>query len=229
MSKGGEARYRGRSLSRVRVVAEAIAVIDADGLKAFTLAALARRLQVQTMALYSYISSRDELLDAIVETVLVEVRTDGDLDGAGQGQWQGFLTRSAWEIRRVALAHPQVFPLVATRPPQAPWVRPPLRSLPWMEDFVRTLRGFGFTPAATVMTYRAFASFLLGHLLLEVMALGVDPAPVGHDQPGEPDVAYDHALYPVLADMEQQMRADLAAEVFNEALTDLFTRLQILL
>ncbi len=88
------------------------------------------------------------------------------------------LQRLAHGVRRIALAHPQVFPLIASRPPAAPWVRPPLRSLRWMENFLDNLIGCGFDDAAAVAAYRAFSSFLLGHLLLEVSAQGVDTGPV---------------------------------------------------
>ncbi len=76
---------------------------------------------------------------------------------------------------------PQVFPLIATRPPAAPWLRPPLRSLRWMESFLSTLHSCGFADDAAVAAYRGFSSFLLGHLLLEVSALGRRHRP---DRPG---------------------------------------------
>jgi hypothetical protein len=36
-------------------------------------------------------------------------------------------------VRRHARAHPHTVPLVATRPPDAPWINPPLRSVRWVE------------------------------------------------------------------------------------------------
>ncbi len=71
-------------------------------------------------------------------------------------------------VRRLALAHPKAFPLIASRPVEAPWLRPPLRSLRWVETFLDGLIGEGFSDTAAVGAYRAFTSFLLGHLLLEV-------------------------------------------------------------
>ena len=77
----------------------------------------------------------------------------------------------AHAVRSLALAHPRIFPLVATRPPAAPWLRPPLRSLRWVEGFLRGLREYGFSPTASVAVYRSFATFLLGALLLEAGTL----------------------------------------------------------
>jgi hypothetical protein len=59
-----------------------------------------------------------------------------------------------------------VFPLLATEAPEAPWVRPPLRSLRWMETFLETLMSYGFDDTAAVAAYHSYTTFLLGHHLL---------------------------------------------------------------
>ena len=91
--------------------------------------------------------------------------------------WEDYLARLAHGVRRFAVAHPRAFPLVATRPPEAPFVRPPLRSLRWVEAFLSALAGQGFSDDAVLYAYRAFTGFLLGHLLLEAGAHSAeDPA-----------------------------------------------------
>ena len=42
-----------------------------------------------------------------------------------------------------------VFPLIVTRPPAAPWIRPPLRSLRWLESFFSVMDDAGFMPGIT--------------------------------------------------------------------------------
>src|SRR5690625_7321743 len=69
-------------------------------------------------------------------------------------------------MRDLAIRHPNIFPLVATRHPAAPWLRPPLRNLDMVEEFLDTLLNSGFSQQQAAMVYRTFASFLLGHLLL---------------------------------------------------------------
>ena len=92
--------------------------------------------------------------------------------------WRPYLSGMARGVRRYALAHPHAFPLVATRPPGAPWVNPPLRSLRWVEAMLRGLAGEGFSDEQVLFTYRAFNGFLLGHLLLETSAMTLrDPKP----------------------------------------------------
>ena len=71
----------------------------------------------------------------------------------------------------MARAHPRLFPLVATRRPAAPWIRPPLRSLPLIEALLQTLMNCGFSPPAAARAYRAFSGFLLANLVYEVAAV----------------------------------------------------------
>ena len=204
-------------------------MIDIGGLRSFSMRALGGSFGVEAMALYRYVDSREQLMDDIVAFVLDEVAADSDGEAAVGRLWQAYLARSAREIRRVALTHPQIFPLIATRPPSAPWVRPPLRSLSWMESFLGALRGFGFTPGAMVSTYRAFASFLLGHLLLEVIAMGVDTAPVPLSDATPFGRTMDLSVdYPRLAAMRSEMELDRAGELFEADLALLTQRVEAL-
>ena len=165
-------------LDRARIVDTAIAFIDEHGLPGLSMRRLGAELGVEAMSLYRYVPGRENLLDAVVE---LDRRRDADdpevLDSPRDG-WQDFLQRLAHGVRRIALAHPKVFPLVASRPPEAPWLRPPLRSLAWVEIFLDGLVAEGFDDEAAVAAYRAFTSFLLGHLLLEVSTLGADVGPL---------------------------------------------------
>jgi hypothetical protein len=68
--------------------------------------------------------------------------------------------------------------LVATRPAEAPWLNPPLRSVRWVEAFLAGLVGDGFSDQQALFAYRVFNSFLLGYLLLETSAMALaDPRP----------------------------------------------------
>lgn len=125
------------------MVRAAIELIDEQGVHALSMRRLGRRLDVEAMSLYAHVQSRDNLLD------------DPDTHLMDTDSWQDYLVRVAHSVRRSALAHPQVFPLVATRPPQAPWIRPPLRSLQWVESFLASLRAHGFKDDTAVYTYRA--------------------------------------------------------------------------
>ena len=105
-------------------------------------------------------------------------------------------------------------------------MRPPLRSLRWIESLLEVMTGAGFSDEDAAAVYRAFSSFLLGYLLLEVSARGVETGPVE-----EPDVSPIDNLdrYPILRRLEPHLSVDVAAQDFEEALETLLDRVALLL
>jgi TetR/AcrR family tetracycline transcriptional repressor len=169
---------RGRKLSLDRIVTATLELIDEQGLGAASMRNVGSRLGVRAMSLYKHIATRDELLDAVVERIVSELDADPGVQATAAGPWQDYLVGIAGGVRRYALAHPHAFPLVATRPAEAPWVNPPLRSLRWIESFLAGLSAAGFTDDQVLFAYRRFNGFLLGHLLLETGAMTLrDPKP----------------------------------------------------
>ena len=213
-------------LDRRTILLAAVTLIDQNDLRHLTMRRLGAHLGVEGMALYHYIHGREDLLDGIVELVIDDLYGDPDVHLSAD-LWQDYLQRLAHGVRRIALAHPQVFPLVATRPPAAPWVRPPLRSLRWMESFLETLHQCGFSDAGCVGAYRSFSSFLLGHLLLEVSGQGADVGPIEQADPDDKP-ATDLSLYPRLQSLETELSQDHSADEFDEALETLLDRIDLL-
>jgi AcrR family transcriptional regulator len=216
-------------LDRRRVLTAAIEFIDRHGLEALTMRRMGAHLGVEGMALYRHVTGRDDLLDGVVELVVDELYGDPDVYLAPKHGWQDYLQRLAHGVRRMAIAHPAVFPLIATRPPAAPWVRPPLRSLRWLESFLDALTGHGFSDEAAVAAYRAYTSFLLGHLLLEVSQRGVPISPL--DDPDAAPAPEDHSLaqYPHVRRLAPLLAEDESTAEFEESLENLLERLQQLL
>jgi AcrR family transcriptional regulator len=217
-------------LDRDRIVAAAIGFIDEFGLPGLTMRRLGGILGVEAMSLYRYVPGREALLDAVVETIVDEMQHDEDVLEAPQDGWQDFLQRLAHGIRRVALAHPRVFPLVASRPTEAPWLRPPLRSVRWVESMLEALEKEGFSDDAAVGAYRAFTSFLLGHLLLEVAVHGADVGPLDVLDDNEDGDPPDTSLagYHVVRRLQRQLREDHSAEEFEESLEELLNRVALM-
>jgi AcrR family transcriptional regulator len=213
-------------LDQRRIVGAAVEYIDEHGLRMLTMQRLGAYLGVEAMALYRYVPGREALLDAVVENVVDELFGDPDVHLQAHAGWVDYLQRLAHGLRRIALAHPEVFPLVATRPTAAPWVRPPLRSLRWIESMLQVMTEAGFSDENAAAVYRAFSSFLLGHLLLEVSGRGVETGPVA-----EPEVTpvEDLGAYPILRRLEPHLSVDAAAEDFAEALETLLDRVALLL
>ena len=221
---------RPAALDRDRILRGAVEFIDAHGLAALTMRRLGASLGVEAMALYRYVPGREDLLDGVVERVIETLFDDDDGDDLyieEHNGWQDYLVRLGHGIRRIALQHPSVFPLIASRPPAAPWVRPPLRSLRLVESFLGTLTEGGFSDQAAVAAYRAYSSFLLGHLLLEVTQIGAQVSLL--DQPeGDPETqrTTDLTAYPSLLRTEPLLSLDKSAAEFEDALENLLDRLE---
>ena len=156
-------------LTRDRVLAAALRLVDAEGLDALTRRRLGRELGCEAMALYRYIPDQAALLDGIVELVLDELVIPNE------GQWQTQLRRGAHNFRELALAHPHLISLIVTRPLSNPLGLRSLGTLRFVEDLLKLLAGAGFTPSAALHIHRLYVGFLYGHILTELQQLTVNP------------------------------------------------------
>lgn len=192
---------------------------------------LGQQLGVEAMSLYRYVSGREDLLEAVVKVLLEDLRHT--IDSQLSETWQGYLQTLAHEVRQIAVDHPAAFPLVATRHPAAPWLRPPLRSLELVEDFLATLSHHGFTDQQVVGTYRSFSSFLLGHLLLESAVRGAETSPVeepldeGNATIPHEDGEVDLSGSPTITRLQDLLSQDRSSEEFEISLETLLDRLEM--
>ncbi len=92
-------------IDRAQVLAEALALADAQGLEALTMARVAERLGVTPMALYRHVANKAGLLDGVVELLLTEF----PLPAEGLA-WPERLTLLAGSIRASARPPPECFP-----------------------------------------------------------------------------------------------------------------------
>jgi TetR/AcrR family tetracycline transcriptional repressor len=225
-----EHTYAGKGLDRDVIVQAALDSIDRHGSQGLTMRGLGQDLGVEAMSLYRYVSGREDLLEAVVAMLLEGL---SDLDEQLGKTWQGYLQGLAHAVRRIAVEHPAAFPLVATRHPAAPWLRPPLRSLELVEDFLTTLSGFGFSDEHVVATYRAFTGFLLGNLLLEAAVRGAETSPVeepldeGNAAIPSQDGQVDLTDSPTIARFQRLLSEDRSAEEFEISLETLLNRLEM--
>ena len=221
-----------QTLTRGRIITTAIEFVDEHGLTALTMRRLGRELGVEAMSLYRYVNGREDLLEGVVDRMVSQLHRNPDDDRLGETDgWQAYLQWLAHGVRGLARTHPNLFPLIATRHPSAPWIRPPLRSLRLVEEFLEMLVGRGFSDRRAAGAYRAFSSFLLGHLLLEASMLGAQTGPAeepldeGDSEVPNSDGQLDLRNYPFITRMEQQLSEDHAAAEFERALEDLLDRL----
>lgn len=159
------------ALSRERVLAAALELIDRDGVEALSMRRLGRALGRDPMRLYRYADGKDDLLDGVVELVLSGLQVPPTC----AGDWAAALRRTAHAFRRLALAHPHVVPLLVTRPLATPLGLRPAGTLRPLEDLLGLFAEAGFGPRGALHAYRLFMGFLQGHVLTELQERVIDP------------------------------------------------------
>ena len=157
-------------LTRERVLAAALRLVDEEGLDALSRRRLGQELGRDAMTLYRYAPDQAALLDGIVELVLDELVIPAD----GQ-DWQTQLRRGAHNFRQLALAHPHMVGLIVTRPMSTPLGLRPLGTLRPLENLLELLTGAGFTREVALQIHRIYVGFLYGHILIELQEVVVNP------------------------------------------------------
>ena len=97
------------SLTREQIVAEALRLLDAEGVDALSMRKLAAGLGVGTTSLYWHVANRDELIELVIDEIYGELELPGE-DGASGGtdDWREAARRLAHSIRSTTLRHPWV-------------------------------------------------------------------------------------------------------------------------
>lgn len=91
------------ALTREAIVDAALQIGDTEGLEAVSLRRVASSLGVTAMALYRYISSKEELLGAMMDRVFGEFELPAE---RADGDWRELLREFGRAFRRLLLAHP---------------------------------------------------------------------------------------------------------------------------
>jgi len=111
------ARPRTPLLSRERIVAAALALVDAEGLPAVSTRRLAAELGVSGPSLYNHFRTKDEILDAVADAVCADVDLSMFEDGT---DWRRALVAWARSYRAALAAHPNIVPYLAQGPGRRP-------------------------------------------------------------------------------------------------------------
>jgi AcrR family transcriptional regulator len=221
-------------LTLAGIAEAAVALADAEGLAAVSMARVAERVGVTTMALYRYVSSKDDLLALMMETALGDAvaaaerpaATDGDLpEAAGVPEWRTTLERWCHDQLALAELHPWAVqaPVTASLPGPA--------RVAFLERGLRALDG-------TPLTW-AERTAVVGHLSLHVLgesqvvaaraaaersarvaaevADGAVPAPPG-DQPAHPALLDYASVLRAVVDPERHpvLSEAVAAGAFDD-------------
>lgn len=206
-------------LSKELVLSSALELVDAEGLDALTMRRLGQVLRRDPMSLYRYAENRAALLDGVSEMVLNELAIfPSDPD------WKAQLRRIAHDLRFLALRHPNVIPLLVTRPLSTPLGLRPLGTVRPLEQILALLIDAGFAPTDALHVYRAYYGFLYGHILNELQEFIVDPEEneallrLGLHRLPAKDFPRLRALAPVLADYDGEAELDQGMSILLSGL-----------
>jgi TetR/AcrR family transcriptional regulator, tetracycline repressor protein len=98
-------------LTREAVMAAAHAALAQDGVDGLSMRRLAQRLGVAPNALYSHVTGRDDLIDALLDDTLSEVRPPDPR----RGDWRTGIEAIMRRTYAVLVAHPDLVPLYLAR------------------------------------------------------------------------------------------------------------------
>lgn len=149
---------RREALSRSRVLRAAVELADAEGAEAVSMRRLADRLGVVPMALYKHVSSKEDLLDGMVDQVIGEIPSaalraeveDGELS------WAEGVKATVFAARDMLHRHPWARRTIETRTRRSPAV------LAHMDAVTRMHLAGGLTPDLTHHSMHALGNRIWG-------------------------------------------------------------------
>ncbi|GAA2027256.1 hypothetical protein GCM10009839_27450 [Catenulispora yoronensis] len=95
-------RRQKEQLTRERIVAEAIRLLDADGLEALSMRTLGQRLGAGATSLYRHVASKDELIELVADEIYAEMEVPEISDPAS---WRLAVHAVAHTLRAAGLRH----------------------------------------------------------------------------------------------------------------------------
>ncbi len=198
-------------LSRKRVIAAAIELIEADGVEAASMQRLATELGCGLLSLYNHVPSRTALLDGVADEVISGISWTCMPGASSQDELRAF----ARAFRQIARAHPRCAILALSR--RGGGLSPPA------ETMLAILRNAGCSGPDAVRIVRAFAAYILGLLVREV---GVAPGLTDGDDGESTARRVRPAECPQITDLHLELRAsdidgdvELALDLLARAIT----------
>jgi AcrR family transcriptional regulator len=143
------------ALSREQIVAEAIRLLDAEGIDALSMRRLGAGLGAAATSIYWHVASKDELIELVVDAAYGEL----EVPAAGDpGDWRAALTRFAHSLRSMILRHPWMAPLLA----QAGLAHLGPNLMRLTERLAALVEGAGFTGREVRQAVSTVVSYVLG-------------------------------------------------------------------
>ena len=142
-----------KPLSRERILAAALELVDEQGIDALSMRKLGQSLGYEAMSLYNHVANKDDLLDGILDLVLAEMEPpdpDGGLPAIRASALSAHeaLKRHAWAANMLM---------------SAGRIRP--ARIQYMEALLASLRGAGLSAETTYHAYHVLDAHIIGFSL----------------------------------------------------------------
>jgi AcrR family transcriptional regulator len=192
------------ALTTDQIVAAAVAIADADkDLSTLSMRRVSESLGVGTMSLYTYVSSRAELVEAMLDSVYGEAV--GLLAKTVTGDWRAGLRHVANVNWQMYLRHPWLLQIFTGRPPLGP------NAIAKYDLELRVVDRVGLTDV------QMDATITLVHTHVEGVARRKVEAERAERQTGVTDLQWWEAAAPALAQVFDPARYPVADRVGNAA------------
>lgn len=154
-------RPRADGLTVERIIAVALAIVDAEGLDALTVRRIADQLGTGSATLYRHYTSREELLELLVDHVIGEVRLPPPELG-----WRSKVEHLSGELRRALMEHANLVPALARSPLLGP------NAKRGADNGLASLLEAGHAPDVAVLACRALLDYVLGTVFFDTSRVG---------------------------------------------------------
>jgi AcrR family transcriptional regulator len=155
--RGAQPPRRDRGLSRDEIVRAAVAVADAEGPEAISMRRIAREVGAGAMSLYWYVSSKEELLELMLDAIEAEIEVPDP-----SGDWRADLGTFARRTRDALRKHQWAVEFMGTRPPSGP------NDVRNLERLLGLLDGLGVADVRLIMgILMTVATFVIGAVVRE--------------------------------------------------------------
>lgn len=177
---------RDEGISPARILSEALALLDREGLDALTMRGLAQRVGVNPMTIHYHFKDRDGLIMALADAVYADVAAPAE--GDARARIEGLLMA----YRMKVVAHPSLTLAIFNRPAVFPdHARRITASLGAL------LQGLGLSPARSLLWVHILVDYTHGAALATAMdAEGGGMPPAAAD--GEANASYAQAVSELL-------------------------------
>lgn len=156
----------GAALSRQRIAAAALALVDREGLAGLSTRRLGDELGCEAMSVYHHFPSKAHLMDALVDLMLAEAT----VAMAEEWGWLERLRRAAHGFRAMALKHPRFFPFFAVHRLNT------LAGVGYIDSIIGILRDAGFSDRDAARYFREIGYYLTGAALDETAGYAKGPS-----------------------------------------------------